>query len=280
MFGRDRFSILVRTGDGEGRAADDAQNRVNAAVYQSPDVVDSYPIRGLDVAESVALLKCQPAFFGKDVLDIGVGTGRTTKILTGVARRYIGIDYSGPMVQYMHRSWPDVEVQLADMRDLSRWQDGSFDFVFGSNNVIDAVSHADRLRVLGEVRRVLRPGGVFAFSSHNRAADPAIAPDRPTLQRSRNPMIQWNYWREYRRQNGNYRRLAPYFSVSDEYVLRADTGHEYSCLHYYIDPVAQRTQLEHAGYALTDVIDRAGSSLAAGDKAERHATLMYLASPR
>jgi SAM-dependent methyltransferase len=246
----------------DSRFAATAQDRANAAVYHSAGVVDQYTIRGLDAAESVALLKYAAAYFGKSVLDIGVGTGRTTRVLRRVASRYVGIDYSAAMVQYMHEKDSEAEVHLADMRDLSPWQDGSFDFVFGSNNVIDAVGHEDRLQVLREVRRVLKPGGVLAFSSHNRAASADVAPDRPTLQRFRNPLTQWIHWRRYRRQNHNYRKLEPYFTASAEYSLRPDTGHDYSCLHYYIDPLAQRKQLEQLGYTVTDVIDRAGESLA------------------
>ena len=63
-----------------------------------------------------------------------------------------------------------------------------FDFLFGSNNVLDAVSHEDRLRALAEFRRVLRPGGMLVFSSHNRQYRHAWR--GPTLGVSRNPVTQ------------------------------------------------------------------------------------------
>src|ERR1700719_2646849 len=62
---------------------------------------------------------------------------------------------------------PEISVHLADFRDLGLFADSSFDFVFATDNVIDALSHQDRLRALREACRLLRPGGVLAFSSHH-----------------------------------------------------------------------------------------------------------------
>src|SRR4029078_8255465 len=117
----------------------------------------------LDQAESVAFLRHQPSFAGRDVLDLGVGTGRTTRLLAPLAARYVAVDWSPPMVAYVRAHFPDIEIHRADVRDLGRFAAASFDFVLASCNLIDAVSHPDRRRVLDEVRRVLRPRGRFMF---------------------------------------------------------------------------------------------------------------------
>lgn len=101
------------------------------------------------------------------ILDIGVGAGRTVPIFRSISRDYHAIDYSQPMVDLCRAKHPDADVSFGDARDLSRFADGSLGLVAFSWNGIDAVDHEDRQKVLAEVLRVLRPGGVFFFSTHN-----------------------------------------------------------------------------------------------------------------
>src|SRR3954469_158482 len=168
---------------------DSSQDVVNGRIYQAPNIHRWYPVdAGLDRAETMALLAHQPAFAGRDVLDIGVGTGRTTRYLAGVARTYVGVDSSAPMIHYLRQRAPTVDARVADMRDLSAFQDESFDFAFASANVVDAVDHSGRQRTWSELRRVLRRTGVLMFSSHNRRYRHALR--GPWLERVRNPATQ------------------------------------------------------------------------------------------
>ena len=54
------------------------------------------------------------------------------------------------------------------MRALTPCADQSLETVLAVSNLIDAVCHEDRLRVLAEIRRVLTNHGLLVFSSHNR----------------------------------------------------------------------------------------------------------------
>lgn len=252
------------------------QGVVNDRVYQSPSVVRHYPSDKLELAEALALLKYQPVFAGRDVLDLGVGTGRTAIYLAPMAHRYIGVDYSPYMLQKASHRLPKVRFELGDMRDLSVHEPGSFDFVFGTNNVLDAVSHEERLQVLSEVRRVLKPDGVVMFSAHNRSYKHAYR--GPRLKLSRNPLTMLRNVARLGRQWFNYGRLRRFNRNEAQYALLTDVGHDYACLHYYIDREAQASQLSALGFRLLDVFTVWGASLGVDDLAESSPWLMYVAT--
>ena len=255
---------------------DTAQDLVNRRIYHAAGIPQWYRSDApLDRAETMALLKYQPAFAGREVLDLGIGTGRTTHFLAPLATRYVGTDYSPPMVDYVRAHLPDITVGLADMRDLSAFSGSSFDFALASCNVIDAVSHDDRLRTLGEWRRVLRPRGILMFSSHNRQYSRALS--GPSLARSRNPVTQLRYLERYVRSLINHSRVRRLRRVDGEYALLNDLGHDYAALHYYIDRDTQRRQLERAGFLLRDVFDVSGHVV--GDTGDDSASpsLLYVA---
>ena len=253
----------------------DLQDTINRRVYHSAGVDRLYANLTLNRAEAVALLKYQATFAGQDVLDIGVGTGRTTIYLAPLARRYEAIDYSPVMVARARENFPQISVRLGDMRDLSDFDDASFDFVFGSNCVLDAVSHSDRVKALCEMRRVLRPGGTLIFSSHNRQLSADLR--APRMQWSRNPVNSAVNFVRYLRQVSNRASLAAACHEEEEFALFSDEGHDHACLHYYIDHAHQRRQLMGLGLQTVDVLDHQGHHLHEGDAAPGSGWLIYAA---
>jgi SAM-dependent methyltransferase len=252
------------------------QDRVNSRIYNASGITRYYCSAQLDHAETMALLRHQPAFAGRDVLDLGVGTGRTTRFLAPLALRYVAIDSSPMMIEYMRRSFPDVAVRPGDLRDLSEFSDRSFDFVFGACNVIDGVSHADRLRVLAEVHRVLRPAGVFAFSSHNRGFRRALS--GPCLHWSRNPGTQILHGLRFVRSVVNHARVKRLRRIEKSYAVLNDEGHDYAALHYYINRDTQERQLAQAGFRVLDEFDAAGRLLHEDDDDSESPMVLYVAA--
>lgn len=252
------------------------QDAINARVYHADGVQREYAGETrLTRVETVALLKYHDAFADRAVLDVGVGLGRTSLYLAPLARRYEAIDYSPVMVQALRERMPALSVRLADMRDLAPFEDGSFDFVFAPNNVIDAVGEADRHRTLAEMRRVLRSGGVFVFSSHNLHRADALAGPRPG--RSRNPVTQTLLLARWLRQLRNHHRVAPARAMLGDHALLNDRGHDYACLHYYVSQAYERRELEAAGFQVLDVFDDDGQPVGPEERAPRSASLTYVA---
>jgi SAM-dependent methyltransferase len=253
-----------------------AQNVFNGAFYLSQVVLRTDPKEGLDEQEIVTLLKYREHIVGRDILDIGIGNGRTARVLAVLAKYYVAIDYAPLVVAEARKTMPHLQVHLEDMRDLARWGDGTLDFVFGPNNVIDAVSHDDRLKTLREARRVLRDGGLFVFTTHNRCYFGAQA--GPRLRVSRNPVTFAYQLVRYLRSVRLHRRMKPMRRFEDEYALLDDCiGPAHALLHYYIDRTAQERQLASLGFDLVDVIDKRGATVPRGEMSPESAHLMFVA---
>jgi malonyl-CoA O-methyltransferase len=96
------------------------------------------------------------------VLDLGCGTGFFTHLLKGNYQQVIGLDMSIKMLDYAkERRSPEIIWVEGDAHNLPL-QDESIDFVY-SNLVIQWCDPLDE--VLKEVCRVLKPGGLFIFST-------------------------------------------------------------------------------------------------------------------
>lgn len=232
---------------------------LNRAVYESPHAYKYYLSTAIMPPEAACFVKYQSHIAGRRVLDIGVGAGRTAHYLSNLAGVYEAVDYSTVMVRYMTKAVPGVSVRQADFRDLRAFEDCSFDFVLASNNVLDALSHEGRLQALNEAHRVLRPGGIFAFSSHNLGYKGAF--DAPKLRWAGNPARLFVNWMRYLRSYANYIRLRSYRQVAPKYAIINDPGHYFACLHYYITRAEMSSQLANSGFALKEVFDGLGKTI-------------------
>ena len=78
-----------------------------------------------------------------DMLDIGVGTGRTTLHFSPLVRSYTGVDYSPAMIaeckKRFHESGNQLDFKVCDMSDLSDFENDTFDFILISFNAISTL---------------------------------------------------------------------------------------------------------------------------------------------
>jgi ubiquinone/menaquinone biosynthesis C-methylase UbiE len=105
---------------------------------------------------------------GKDVLEIGCGTGVHARLLAAAGANLTAIDLTPTAVELTRRrlelSGLEADVREADAEQLP-FADASFDFVW-SWGVIHHSHDTDR--VIAEVARVLRPRGRFSFMVYHR----------------------------------------------------------------------------------------------------------------
>ncbi len=106
---------------------------------------------------------------GSHVLDVGCGGGILAEKFTKQGAHVTGIDLSKGALQTArdHAVAGSLEIryELGKAEDIP-FADGIFDAVVCA----DCLEHVDDLkRVIGQVNRVLKDGGVFCYSTHNRS---------------------------------------------------------------------------------------------------------------
>jgi ubiquinone/menaquinone biosynthesis C-methylase UbiE len=111
-----------------------------------------------------------PAAEGR-VLEIGVGSGLNFRFYTDRAERVIGLDPS-PQLLSMSRKATNPAAVLVDLLEASAesmpLEDHAVDTIVTTWSLCTI---PDVQRALGEMRRVLRPGGRLLFVEHGRSPD-------------------------------------------------------------------------------------------------------------
>lgn len=97
----------------------------------------------------------------KDVLDLCCGQGDMTRQLAERQARVTGLDFSPEGLRRARRRAPEAVLVEGDAQAMP-FEDASFDIVLCNLGLLHV---PDRQAALSEVRRVLRPGGLFGNSS-------------------------------------------------------------------------------------------------------------------
>ena len=148
---------------------------VNLDYFSHPEIVLAYARAAVNVGlwESEKILFAR--FIPKDaeILELGCGAGRVALGLARLGRGKItATDFAPPMVETARevcaREREKIRFAVADASALE-FPDASFDAVVFAFNGLQMIPRRERReRALREIFRVLRPGGIFIFTGHDR----------------------------------------------------------------------------------------------------------------
>ena len=132
------------------RTAEERHDTIHAFTYD-----DQYGEIGPTHRRFVAdlLERCRP---GGTVLDAACGTGKYFAMVLDTGRRVVGTDQSTGMLARARARFPGVPLERVGLQELA------FDAEFDAVMCIDAMENIppeDWPRVVGNLRRALRPGG-------------------------------------------------------------------------------------------------------------------------
>lgn len=251
------------------------QDAINRRVYGRPELVRHYAAKtSLIASERAALAQFHDELEHVTMLELGCGAGRFTAHVQGMASRFIGVDISPHMVRHCRARFPSCEFTTCDMRELAL-AEACVDVVFGVSNVLDVIDHVARLRLLDSLHRVLAPGGLLMFSSHNRAW--SELGHRPKLELTLHPLEMLRRTARYVRGRINQAVRRRWEQYTSEFAIVTDDGHDYELFHYYIARDVQARQLAAHGFELLATYDMGGMAVDRDASDRSSSSLMYVA---
>ncbi len=219
-------------------------DKINRQVYDSDQTVQVYGKSfELQKAELTIIEILKSQLSGMRMLDIGIGGGRTTTHLASSVKEYTGIDYAESMIAACRKKFSDdmsnKVFRSMDVRDMNDLAEHSFDFVLFSYNGIDYMPHEDRCKSFNQIKRVIKPGGYFCFSSHNFN----YLEHYLHVPLCRNPMRWWQMM------NRSWEvRNKMKIKKQINHAIISDGGEEFRVRTYYSKPLEQIQQLNNSGF--------------------------------
>ncbi len=209
----------------------------------------------LQEPEKTVLAQLREQLVNMRMLDLGVGSGRTTQHFACLVKEYFGVDYSYNMIEACRKIFSNYPKTLsfvkADASNLAIFPDNFFDFILFSYNGIDYSDPQKRKQILQEIWRVLKPEGYFCFSTHNLDCTDYCVP-----RFSRNPIsIAESVTRLVcmRVANRKVWKTMRNRSSGQEYAVVNDGVWNFAFQTYYITLAAQVHQLNETGFSVINV---------------------------
>lgn len=148
---------------------------------------------------------------GRRVMEVGCGTGLFTAVFAASGASLLATDVSDALLERARsRGLPaNVELKVARFEDLTITE--TFDAVIGSS----VLHHLDLNAALGQIARLLRPGGLITFAEpnmlnpqiflerHARSLFPYVSPDETAFTR-------WSLARKLRMHGFSDIRIVPF----------------------------------------------------------------------
>lgn len=103
---------------------------------------------------------------GAHALDLGCGRGANIPALLAMGLRVTAADFSPSAIRLAANAYPSIETACFDMTQRFPFADGAFDAVIADLS-LHYFSWQDTQRIIGEIARVLVPGGWLIARVHS-----------------------------------------------------------------------------------------------------------------
>ena len=261
----------------------------NAVTYGLDRFVEDYDtFKGWnDKGEMRVLLSIASHVRGRPILDIGVGTGRTTPLLRLLTDDYIGIDYVPIMIEQARAALPGNDLRVGDVLDLREFDDGWKSRVFFSYNGLDSIDHDSRSTALANMARLTAPGGYLVYSTLNLDSPhprkrPWTPPSRP-IERGTEGLLLWAF-RAFRSavllplNIANRRRTMKLSRRGDGWANEPSPGSDWRLILHFTTLARAKEEVAAAGLVLERVITIDGLDVT--DRDSTDALYFYLVARR
>lgn len=213
-------------------------------VYDNSEQVNSYiKEKNLQKPEQAILNKYFDKIKNSVLLDVGIGTGRTTYHLSGIVKKYIGVDISQGMINGALENFKNqnIEFKVCDARSMSTFDDNTFDVVFFSFNGIDHIEIDERILFFNEVKRISKKDALLVFSTHNIQNIPKLM----RLKFSYHPIVFYEFFIKFLKLKFHNRGA----DFSNKKAIKINDGvHNFGFVLTYINPSYQKELLESYGF--------------------------------
>jgi SAM-dependent methyltransferase len=151
-----------------------------------------------------------------DLLDAGCAYGYGTRFFAANAQRTVGIDPNSRLIEIARRRYPAIEFVVSGVETVP-FASGTFDVVV----MADVLEHVrDERRTLGEIYRLLRPGGVFIVTVPHKGLFSFLDLDNLVLiLKKTTPLL---YSGLYKRKEGEPQREKPGYDDWHRHYSQAD----------------------------------------------------------
>jgi SAM-dependent methyltransferase len=104
----------------------------------------------------------------ESILDFGCGVGRVLRHLPALTgARLFGCDYNGKLIAWCRGNLPFAAFSISGAEERLEYDDCSFELIYALS-VFTHFTQAQHRFWIGELRRVLRPGGYLFLTTHGK----------------------------------------------------------------------------------------------------------------
>ena len=98
---------------------------------------------------------------GREAIDFGCGTGRSTRFLQKLGFDTIGIDIAEEMIKKARETDPEGDYRLVEDGDLSQFKDNTYDLVLSAFTFDNILTMEKKVKIFREIGSLLKSEGII-----------------------------------------------------------------------------------------------------------------------